>query len=75
MVIPKKIEIKEKKERIQKIIQCYRFLIENCNDEVIKKKLEELSKQHTVSEIDEASYAVELAAEKRKQELEDKLRK
>lgn len=72
---PSKEKIKEEKEKIKKIRECYIFLLANVNDENLRKKINELSKEHILSIIDEVSYSVQLPAQNRIRELDDELKK
>jgi hypothetical protein len=73
--MPSKKEIKKETEKIKKIYECYRYLVANAGSEVLRKKIEALAQEHILSKVDEVSYAVELPAMKRRQELEELLKK
>lgn len=63
------------KEKIEKIYQCYSYLVQNCDDEALRKKLSELAKEHLLFKINEASYSVEIPLQERKYQIEKLLKK
>jgi hypothetical protein len=75
MEMPSKKEIKKAKEKMQKIYAHYRYLADNAGNDVLRKKIEELAREHINSKIDELYYGVELPLQNRRRELEEMLKK
>lgn len=74
--MPSKKELRQEIEKVKKIEECYRFLLENAEeDNVVHKKLEDIRKEHLLSVTDALFYSVELPLQDRLRELDDELKK
>jgi len=70
---PTKEEIKKESEKLHKIYECYRYLVNNCNDEVLKKKIEALGREHLLSNSKELRYSVEISTKEKIRQLKEML--
>jgi hypothetical protein len=72
---PTKKEIKRETEKIDKIFQCYSYLVHNCDDEALRNKIVDIGIVHLLSKIDEVTYSVGIPLQERKHQLEEQLKK
>jgi hypothetical protein len=72
---PSKKEIKKETEKMKKVRDCYSYLLANANEDSLRKKIEELSREHILSINNELIYSVKLPLQNRVRELEDALKK
>jgi hypothetical protein len=72
---PTKKEILKEKEKMEKIFQCYNYLIQNCDDEALRKKINDIGREHLLSKMNEVTYSVGIPLQERKRQLEEQLKK
>ena len=74
--LPSGEKMKKEANELHKIFECYRYLREHTgSNEALTKKIEDLGREHMVSLIDEIRFVSEIAYQKRRQELEELLKK
>ena len=73
MSAPSEKEIRDKANIVRKAHECYTFLYSIADNDVLRKKIEELMREHLLSMTDEMYYSVKLPVDNRKKELEDAL--
>lgn len=75
MKAPSEKEIKTEEKKIMKIYDCYRYLLANAEDESLRKKIEDVAREHLLLKTRELEYSVELPIQNRIRELEDELKR
>ncbi len=75
MKAPTKKEIEQETEKMQKVFECYRYLLANADDEGLRKKITDLGREHLSSILNGLKYSVVLPTQDKIRELQDELKK